>query len=76
MATRADRLSSLSTLLKAQQGWYDDYVVLLHPYNPNDPQTNLCTQHLVPTNMQTYHSKTMWFLSFARNLVFRIKFHL
>ena len=36
-----------------------DYVVLLHPYNPNDPQTNLCTQHLILTTNQTYRSNTM-----------------
>ena len=36
-----------------------DYVVLLHPYNLNDPQTNLCTQHLISTTKQTYRSNTM-----------------
>jgi len=36
-----------------------DYVVLLHPYNLNDHQTNLCTQHLILTTKQTYRSKTM-----------------
>ena len=59
MATRANRLPSLPTLLKAQQGWYDDYVVLLPPSNTNGHPTNLCTQHLILTTTQTYRSNTM-----------------
>ena len=36
-----------------------DYVVLLHPHNPNGHPTNLCTQHLISTTKQTYRSNTM-----------------
>ena len=43
MATRANRLSSLPTLIKAQSPRDDDYVVLLHLDNRYDHSLSTCT---------------------------------